>query len=150
MIFLKEINESNWIQVAGLSPTEVQKNYVASAIGILARAYVYRDCRAVAYAIYNDEIIVGIAMIRDMNEEPKCYELQQFFIDKEHQGKGFGTEALREIIELLKSERKYSSIEVCVKMEDLTAIHLYEKLGFVDTGYIDADVPDSCNLVYRF
>ena len=49
-----------------------------------------------------------------------------------------------------EKERKYDCVEVCVKMEDKTAIHVYEKAGFVDTGYIDEDVPDSLNLMYSF
>ena len=40
--------------------------------------------------------------------------------------------------------------EVCVKREDAQAIHVYEKAGFVDSGYIDDTVPDCLNFVYRF
>ena len=45
---------------------------------------------------------------------------------------------------------KYDCAEVCVKMDDAQALHVYGKVGFVDTGYIDPDAPDSLNLVYRF
>ena len=92
----------------------------------------------------------GLALVRDLDEEPACYELQQFMIDKDCQGKGYGFKALELILADLRAERKYDCVEVCVKMEDTQAIHVYEKAGFVDTGYIDEDVPDSYNLVYRF
>ena len=41
-------------------------------------------------------------------------------------------------------------MEVCVKKDDAAAIGLYEKYGFVDSGYIDEDVPDSLNMICYF
>lgn len=67
-----------------------------------------------------------------------------------YQGRGYGTQALRLILAELAAERRYDCAEVCVKKEDTAALRVYEKVGFVDTGYIDEDVPDSLNLVYRF
>ena len=150
MVNLIELSEENWMDFARLSVDESQKSYLASNIGILARGYVYRDSRAKVIGIAVDEKPIGLAMVRDMNDEPACYELQQFMIDKNYQGEGYGFEALNLILEGLKKEQKYDCVEVCVKMEDVQAIHVYEKAGFVDTGYIDDDVPDSYNLVYRF
>ncbi len=150
MVNLIELSEENWIDFAGLSVDESQKNYLASNIGILARGYVYRDSRAKVMGIVVKGKPAGLAMVRDMDEEPACYELQQFMIDKNYQGKGYGFEALKLILDKLKKEHKYDCVEVCVKMEDARAIHVYEKAGFVDTGYVDDDVPDSCNMVYRF
>ena len=43
MIKLIEVTEDNWFEIADLSVKEDQRNYVAPAIGILARGYVYRD-----------------------------------------------------------------------------------------------------------
>ena len=76
--------------------------------------------------------------------------MQQFMIDHRYQGKGYGTEALRLILEELEKERKYDCVEVCVKKEDAAALRVYEKVGFADTGYIDEDAPDSLNLMYHF
>lgn len=150
MVFLKEVDESNWYEVARLQTTEEQKKYVAPAVGIMARAYAMRKSRAKVYAIVNDEIYIGIAMVRDMDEYPECYELQQFFIDYRFQNCGYGKKALKLIIDLLEKEKKYTNVEVCVKMEDKSAIHVYQKLGFIDTKYISPDVPDAYNLRYSF
>ncbi len=133
-----------------MSVIEEQKSYVAPPIGILARAYVYRDCKAQVYVIRNDKTIIGVAMAREFHDEPVEYDLQQFMIDQHFQNQGYGTEALRKILEELKLQEKYNTVEVCVKMADAEAIHLYEKVGFVDSGYVDEDVPDSYNLVYQF
>ena len=150
MVNLTELSEENWMDFARLSVDESQKYYLASNIGIIARGYVYRDSRARVIGIVAGEKPVGLAMVRDMDDEPACYELQQFMIDKNYQGKGYGFEALKLILDSLKKEQKYDCVEVCVKMEDAQAIHVYEKAGFVDTGYIDEDVPDSYNLAYHF
>lgn len=150
MVSLIEISEENWLDFAGLSVDESQKHYLASNIGILARGYVYRDSRAKVIGIVADGKPAGLAMVRDLDDEPACYELQQFMIDRNFQGRGYGSAALELILDGLKTERKYDCVEVCVKMEDVQAIHLYEIAGFVDTGYIDDDVPDSYNLIYRF
>ena len=147
MIRLTEITEDNWFAVAELSVRDDQKGYVAPAIGILARGYVYRDCNARIYVIENDDVIVGAALVREFDEEPLGYDLQQFMIDHQYQGNGYGSAALELILEDLRSEGHYDHVEVCVKKEDVGAIRLYEKHGFVDSGYIDEEVPDSRNLI---
>jgi len=147
MIKLTEVTEENWFAVADLGVKENQKKYVAPAIGILARGYVYRDCNARVYAIENDGTIVGTSLVREFSDEPQGYDLQQFFIDKRFQGKGYGSAALGLILDELRKEGHYDQVEVCVKKDDTAAIHLYEKHGFVDSGYIDEDTPDSLNMI---
>lgn len=150
MVQLKEINEENWIDVASLSVTKEQQSFLAPPIGIIARGYVYRDCNARVLAIAKDSEIVGVALVRDMNEEPACYDLQQFMIDQRFQNKGYGTEAIKLIISELEKERKYECIEVCVNKADSAALRVYKKAGFIDTGYIDDEAPDCLNLMYYF
>ena len=150
MIKLVEITEENQFAVRCLTLDEEQKTYLDSPLGILARGYVYRDCRPRVYGIDRDGKLVGVAFVKDLDEEPACYDLQQLMIDLPEQGKGYGTEALRLILAELRRERKYDCVEVCVKRGDAPALRVYEKVGFVDTGYIDEDAPDCLNLIYRF
>lgn len=147
MIKLTVVTEDNWLEVASLSVSEDQRKYLAPPIGILARGYVYRNCNANIFVITNEESIVGVALVREFTDEPLGYELQQFMIDQKYQGRGYGSEALRLILEELRMENHFDHVEVCVKKEDSAAIHVYEKLGFVDSGYIDDQVPDSLNLI---
>jgi len=133
--------------VASLSVKEHQKEYLAPAIGILARGYVYRDCNARVFVIEHDGIIVGASLVREFMDEPLGYDLQQFMIDRHFQGRGYGSAALTLILEELRKEGHYDHVEVCVKKKDAEAIHLYEKLGFTDSGYIDEDAPDSLNMI---
>ena len=150
LLKLTEVNEQNWLDIRKLSVSDSQASFLDSAVGILARGYVYRNNRARVIGIAADETIVGIALVKDLDEEPACYDLQQFMIDRRYQGKGFGTEALRLILSELEKERKYDCVEVCVKKDDAAALRVYEKAGFVDTGYIDDDAPDCLNLMAHF
>ncbi len=147
MIKLTEVTEENWSEVAALSVKDNQKNYVAPVIGILARGYVYRDCNPRVYVIEKDAAIVGVSLVREFADEPLGYDLQQFMIDQRYQGKGYGSEALGLILDELRKEGHYDHVEVCVKKDNIAAIHLYEKNGFIDSGYIDEDTPDSLNMI---
>ena len=126
------VTEDNWMDVASLSVKEEQKGFVAPAIGILARGYVYRDCNVKVYAFENEGVIVGTALVREFTDEPLGYDLQQFMVGQQYQGKGYGSRALRLILDELRTENHYDHVELCVKKADTEAIRLYEKHGFVD------------------
>ena len=147
MIKLIPVTEENWMDIASLTVKEHQRNYVAPAIGILARGYVYRDCNVKIYAFEEDGAVVGIALVRDFTDEPLGYDLQQFMVDQQYQNKGFGSQALQLILDELRKEGHYNHVELCVKKADTEAIHLYEKHGFIDSGYVDDDLPDSLNMI---
>ncbi len=150
MIKLVDVNEQNWLEAASLSVREEQKKFLDSPIGIVARGYAYRSCNARVYGISNDGHIIGVALVKDMDEQPACYDLQQFMIDWRFQAKGYGTEALRLLLALLAREGRYSQTEVCVHKDAAAALRMYEKVGFKDTGYIDEAVPHCRNLMYSF
>ena len=150
MVKITDITEENWLGVASLEVEDRQKGYVAPAVGVIARGYVYRDCGGRVYAIENDGEIVGCALVREFTDEPLGYDLQQFMIDRRYQGRGYGTAALELILDAMRREGRYDHVEVCVKKEDAEAIRLYEKHGFVDSGYVDEEVPDALNMICRF
>lgn len=144
---LISVTEDNWMDVASLSVKEEQRGFVAPAIGILARGYVYRDCNVKVYAFEDDGTIVGTALVREFTDEPPGYDLQQFMVDEKYQKKGYGSRALQLILDELRTENHYDHVELCVKKADTEAIRLYEKHGFVDSGYVDEDLPDSLNMI---
>lgn len=149
MIRLTDVTEDNWMDVAALSVKDSQRHFLAPAIGILARGYVYRHCNGRVFVIEDDGTAVGVALVREFTDEPLGYDLQQFMIDGRYQGRGYGSAALRLILDELRRENHYDHVEVCVKKEDAAAIRLYEKCGFVDSGYVDEGAPDSLNLICR-
>lgn len=46
------------------------------------------------------------------------------------------------------NDRNYFDIIGLFNKEDINSINLYKKVGFLDTGYIDEDLPDYLNLIY--
>ena len=149
MIRLVEIDERNYFRVRQLKVGEDQQRFLDSPLGILARGYVYRAQRARVLAAEKDGEIVGLMLGKDMDEEPACYDLQQFMIDGRFQGRGYGAAALGLLLELLRQEKKYDDVEVCVHRENAAALALFTGAGFVDTGYVDPDAPDCLNLMLR-
>ena len=150
MIQLTDIHENNFFAARALSVAPEQRGFLDTAEGILARGYLYRRENARVWAVEADGAVVGLALVKDMDEAPACYDLQQFMIDARFQRRGFGGEALRLILARLRAERKYGCVEVCVHRDDRPALRLYEKAGFADTGYVDPDAPDCLNLMYAF
>ena len=110
MLRLTDVTEDNWMEVASLSVKDNQKDYLAPAIGIIARGYVYRDCNARVFVIEADEVIVGVALVREFTDEPLGYDLQQFMIDQRHQGKGYGSTALGLILDELRKEGHFDHV----------------------------------------
>ena len=147
MLRMTGITEENWTGAASLSVREDQKGYLASAVGILARGYVYRDLRGRVILFEDGGVPVGLALVRDFSEEPLGYDLQQFMIDRRYQGRGYGSLALAMLLEDLGNEGRYDRVEVCVKRENAAALRLFRKHGFRDSGYVDPSLPDSVILV---
>ena len=150
MTSLFDVNERNWQDVARLTVRDDQRAWLDSALGIVARGYAYRACRAKVIGIADGTQIIGVALVRDLDEEPACYDLQQFLIDARFQGRGHGTEALELILSRLRQERKYDCVEVCIDRANAAALRMVEKAGFIDTGYVDESVPHCLNLICRF
>lgn len=150
MISLFDINEQNWLDVISLKVRKEQEPFLDRPIGIMARGYVYRSCNARIFGISDNKQVIGIALVKDIDEEPACYDLQQFMIDEQFQNRGNGTKALSLILSQLSEEGKYNQVEVCVNRNNTAALQMYKNAGFTDTGYIDESVPDCCNLMYHF
>ena len=131
MIRLEEIDPENWR--LGLKVSEEQRRYVADSAGLLARAYAYRKSRSNAFVIYDDDVPVGMALYYDF-DEMNAYDFSQFFIDERYQGKGFGIEAARQILERMERDGKFDKVYLCYIDGNEAAKRMYEKLGFSLNG----------------
>lgn len=136
MIHLEDVTPDNWR--FGLSVADSQKAFVSNDMKLLARAYAYRDYGSKALIIYNNDCPVGMALYHDC-DALNAYDFSQLFIDERYQGNGYGTEAARQILNLMKTEKKYNKVVLCYIEGNETARKLYEKLGFELTGERDGD-----------
>lgn len=138
-LILKKVDESNFIQCFNLKLGHGQDNFVSHPIRSLAQAYVYYS-QCTPFAIYKENLIVGYVMvIYDYDEE--TYNIWHLMIDEKYQGKGYGTEAVYLCIDYIKSQPfgKSNNIALTCSMDNYPALHIYEKLGFIDTGNRDDD-----------
>jgi len=136
MIRLEEITPDNWR--LGLSVAEHQKTFVSNDMKLLARAYAYRNYRSNALIIYHDDCPVGMALYHDCDNF-HAYDFSQLFIDERYQGNGYGTEAAKQILDLMRVDKKYNKVILCYIDGNESARKLYEKLGFKLTGERDED-----------
>ena len=136
MIRLEEITPDNWR--LGLSVAENQKSFVSNDMKLLARAYAYRNYRSKAFIIYSDASPVGMALYHDCDDF-NAYDFSQLFIDERYQGNGYGTDAAKQILDLMKMDKKYQKVILCYIEGNDRARKMYEKLGFQLTGDRDED-----------
>jgi len=131
MIRLETVTPDNWR--INLNVSDDQKEYVLDRVGMLARAYAYRDSRSQVFYIYDDDVPVGMAMYCDADEW-ETYEFSQLFIDQRYQRRGYGIKAMELILEKMKEDGKFDKVELCYIEGDEAAKSLYEKLGFYPNG----------------
>lgn len=135
MIHFRKITEENFGAVVSMKRPKDER-YVASNVYSLAQAWLYKDANDVyPFAIYDDDIPVGFMML-DEDAEERCLMIWRIMFPVEHQNKGYGTQAIQQIIGLARESGKYDSMILdCAPGNDI-AKHVYEKLGFAPTGEI--------------
>lgn len=138
-VFLKRVDESNFIECFNLKLGKGQEKFVSHPIRSLAQAYVYYN-QCTPFAIYKDNVVIGYVMvIYDYDEEN--YNIWHMMIDEKYQNKGYGTKAVELCLDYIKTQPfgKSNVVILTCNIDNLSAIHIYEKLGFADTGERDDD-----------
>ena len=139
-IELRELSEDNRKQCFSLKVASGQMQYIASNEASWKTA---EENGKVArpFAIYCDGKMVGFTMFAfdEEYEDPEDrYWLWRFMIDESLQGKGYGTAALREIIQYFR-EHGANNIRLSTKETNTRALSLYRKAGFRDTGEMNGE-----------
>lgn len=131
MLHFVDVDEENWR--IPLKVKADQAHWVSDRTKLLARAYAYRNARARAFFICDEEVPVGMGLYYDY-EPLKGYDLSQLFIDENYQGKGYGKAATGLILDCMKADGKYQKVVLCYIEGNEAAKHLYESFGFAETG----------------
>jgi len=133
MINFRAITEENFGTIIRMKRPD-DEHFVASNAYSLAQAWLYRDAGDVyPFAIYDEETPVGFMML-DEDLDEKCLIIWRIMFPVEHQCKGYGTAAIREIIRLAKESGKYDFLLIDYAPDNKVAEHVYKKLGFQPTG----------------
>ena len=140
-ITLREITADNAPSVRALRCTPEQERFVSSVTDSLTEADENPQGNPWFRAVYADERPVGFVML-SWNVEPRPPEINgpwflwKLLIDHRHQGKGYGQEVVRQIVELVRGEGATELLTSHVPGDGGPA-GFYARLGFVPTGERD-------------
>lgn len=152
MLKLEKVNGKNVWDILKLKVANEQKNFVASNDISIIEAYtaITGNGHAFPFGIYENDIPIGFLMVGFDTDDywddapPVAkgnYNLWRLMIDRTHQNKGHGKEALRLALEFIKSF-PCGKAEYCwlsYEPENDVARQLYRSFGFVETGETDGD-----------
>lgn len=144
-VSLREVTCESVREIALLDVSEAQVGLVAPNAFSIAQAYFHPE--AWFRAICADDVPVGFAMLEDWSRvpgrEPALFDgepyvaLWRFMIDQRFQGMGFGSQALKLLIEVARS-RTYARLMVLSFVpEGPNAEPFYARHGFVNTGRVE-------------
>ena len=131
---LREINSENWRDAVELKIAEAQKGFVAPNWYSLLEALYDPDREA--RAIYAGDAMVGFVLY-GINQDDKHWWIARFMIGEAHQKKGYGRQALRQIIDHIKANAGCDVIYLSFVTQNDVARKLYASEGFVDTGRVE-------------
>ncbi len=137
-IELTGLTEDNLKQCFELEVADDQKQYIASNEASWKTAKENGNI-ARPFAVYCDGKMVGFTMFafdEDYEDPDDRYWLWRFMIDKDLQGKGYGTAALQVIIQYFR-DHGANNIRLSTKETNTNALSMYRKAGFYDTGELN-------------
>ena len=140
MTELRPVTKENIDSLLALRVHDFQRGFVSTVAESLAQAYAYRDT-AYPFAVYEGDKIVGFIMMA-YYEAKQYYTLWKFLIDREHQGRGVGRQALELGIAFMKERFGVSEIYTGVVPENAAAKHLYGSVGFSATGLFESGMEE--------
>ncbi|MCG7345868.1 GNAT family N-acetyltransferase [Sporosarcina sp. ACRSL] len=140
MLHLQPITKDNWMKAISLRVREDQVNFVASNAVSLAQLNFLENFYA--KGIYAGEEMVGFTLYGN-DEDDHEYWMYRMMIDQQHQGKGYGKEAIQLVIDDVRKmkEDRHQTLTLSYEPENVHAKRIYEKMGFqeVDGFIIDGE-----------
>jgi diamine N-acetyltransferase len=147
-IHLEKVTWDNYWRVIHLQVSKEQRNFIATNTLSLAHAYLNttENVPTWPFAIYFGKKIVGFTLLcyfgdRDsyLEDNPipfikSSYHISRLMIDRRHQRRGYGKEALQQILEFFRSQPAGPGAYVTLyyEMENEAAKNLYASFGFVE------------------
>jgi len=132
-ITLREVTQETLDAILRLEVHENQRQFVATNAKSVAQAHFEK--KAWFRAIYADDIPVGFVMLYIDTEKP-AYWVWRFMVDKNHQKNNYGYEAMRQVIEHVKTFPEATELFLSFHAGEGDPSGFYAKFGFVETGEI--------------
>ena len=142
---LVDITSDNWEDVIFLSTNEtitVTRSggaYEAKGLPSLCEEFVASNALSIVQSVYengwvikaieHEGELIGFTMF-GWSEEEEFYELCRIMIDYHYQNKGYGTQAIKMILDEMKSRFGCKEVYLSTDPENIVGKHVYEKVGF--------------------
>jgi len=130
-VTLREITGETVRAICALEVAPEQRGSVAANALSIAEAYF--EPKAWFRAIYAGEEPVGFVMLYD-DAEAEEYFLWRFMIAAEHQGKGYGRQALNRVVEYVRTRPGARELRSSHVPGDGGPAEFYRRYRFVETG----------------
>lgn len=103
-----------------------------------------QDKSVMAFDICKEGQLLGFAMFKKFENG---FFLWDYAIDLKYQNRGYGKQALQELIELLKQKYKALLVTTTYKCGNERAKRLYERVGFIETDIINSENIHEVNMI---
>ena len=134
---LVDITSENWEDVIFLTTNETitvkgsrepyeAKGMMNATLSIVQSVY---EDGWVIKAIEHEGELIGFTMF-GWSEEEEFYELCRIMIDFHYQNKGYGTQAIKMILDEMKARFGCREVYLSTDPENAVGKHVYEKVGF--------------------
>lgn len=144
-VTLQPVDQSNWRDVAKLKVFEHQLEFVAEPCSYLTLCCYGQDWQPLAICL--GDVVIGFMMWSTDPADGSCW-LGGIFIDRDMQRQGYGRQAVRAAMAMLKERHGYQDFALSYQPTNLPARSLYQQLGFVETGELEgAEVVARLSLV---
>jgi len=104
-----------------------------------------------AFDIYKDKLLIGFALFRkhedELRDNRSTYFLWDYAIDLKYQNRGFGTEALKELLVFMKEKYDAGCFTTTYIWGNEQAKRVYEKGGFIESDAVDEDGIHKVNML---
>ena len=113
---------------AGTLPAMCEDFIVSNALSIVQSVY---ENGWTIKAIEHEGEMIGFTMYGYNEEEEDFYKLCRSMIDRKHQGKGYGSQAIQLVLKEMKTIDGCTEVYLSTDPENVVGKHVYEKIGFV-------------------
>ncbi len=107
-------------------PSLCEEFVASNALSIVQSVY---ENGWIIKVIEHEDKLIGFTMF-GWNEEEEFYELCRIMIDRKFQNKGYGTQAIRMVLDEIKSRFGCKEVYLSTDPENARGRYVYEKAGF--------------------
>lgn len=135
-ISLRNIDKNNWEECIKLSVSDHQRSFVATNAYSLVQAH-YEE-NLFPMGIYREDTLVGFLMY-DYDNDDDMWGMCRLMVDSKYQNQGIGEASILKLFDIILEKYGHVDFYTSVDPDNVIAIKLYEKLGFINTNKIIED-----------